>query len=73
MNKSIGKIVQLLIVLISTSSSLIAQNPTDTCNYVGPDPLLQCPIDDGVLFLIAAVLAIAFKKAYDYKQKLAVN
>ena len=65
--------LSLLFSILCTSSSIMAQNPIDECTYVGPDPLLQCPIDNGVLFLIAAALAIAFKKAYDYKQKLATN
>ncbi len=40
-----------------------AQDPDDPCT-APEDP---CPIDSGVVLLIASVVAIAAKKTYDYR------
>jgi hypothetical protein len=40
-----------------------AQDPEDPCT-APEDP---CPIDNGVVFLMAAVVCIAAKKTYDYR------
>ena len=42
---------------------LFAQ-PIDPCT----DPVDGCPIDNNIIVLITAALAVAAKKAYDYKK-----
>ena len=72
MKKSIkiGLIVFFNVFL--ASSSVFAQ---DCVNGLDPScdaaVYCPCPIDDGVLFLVAFALLIAAKKAYDYKKQIA--
>ena len=46
---------------------LFAQ-PIDPCT----DPADPCPIDNNIIVLITAALAVAAKKAYDYKKTAAL-
>ncbi len=46
---------------------LFAQ-PIDPCT----DPADPCPIDNNIIVLITAALAVAAKKTYDYKKTAAV-
>ncbi len=57
----------LMIALLITFPFLIIAQPSDPC----PDPNLpDCPIDSGVVFLVAAAFAVALKKAYDFKNSI---
>ncbi len=69
--KAIKKLIPLavLVIFLVVPSLLIAQ-PTDPC----PDPgAPDCPIDSGLVLLIAAAVLIALKKAIDYKKKLYIQ
>lgn len=65
--KFIGAALILMICMINPLQSA-AQAPGDPCT----DPADPCPIDGGLVLLIAAGIAVAAKKAFDYnKQKQA--
>ena len=49
--------------LLLIPGQLFAQ-PIDPCT----DPVDGCPIDNNIIVLITAALAVAAKKAYDYKK-----
>ena len=73
MNQSIKKIqkrllaLKMLIVMVCIffTGTINAQGPPDPCT----DPFEPCPIDGGVFFLIALVILIAAKKAFDNKKQ----
>jgi hypothetical protein len=70
--KAIKKLIPLavLVMFLVVPSLLIAQPPPDPC----PDPQLpDCPIDSGLVLLIAAAVLIALKKAFDYKKKVYIQ
>ena len=46
----------------------IFAQPIDPCT----DPADPCPIDNNIIVLITAALAVAAKKAYDYKKTAAL-
>ncbi|MEQ1554284.1 MAG: hypothetical protein ABL929_08910 [Ferruginibacter sp.] len=52
----------LFLIAICFPLNLHAQDPDDPCT----DPADPCPIDNGVVLLIAASVVIAAKKAYDF-------
>jgi hypothetical protein len=55
----------LLLCALAILPSLLQAQPTDPC----PDPLdPDCPIDSGVIVLIAGVLVIAAVKTVNYKK-----
>lgn len=62
--------IQFLLVSMVLSTSAMAQPGGD--ENPNCDPVIGCPIDNGVLFLITVVVLIALKKAYDYKKSLAL-
>ena len=62
------KSVLLLIPALFFTVITFAQFPVDPCT----DPLLECPIDNGVLFLIAVAMFIAIKKIVDAKRNMVV-
>ena len=74
MKKSIKIGFVFLITFFLSNASAFAQDCVDGFNVTDPgcDPILPCPcpIDDGVLLLIAFAVLIALKKAYDYKKQL---
>jgi hypothetical protein len=53
----------LMIAFAVVPAVSFAQDPEDPCT-APEDP---CPIDSGVLLLVAAVVGIAAKKTYDYR------
>ena len=53
----------LAVFLFLIPGQLFAQ-PIDPCT----DPVDGCPIDNNIIVLITAALAVAAKKAYDYKK-----
>jgi hypothetical protein len=64
--------LQFLLVLMVLSISAVAQPGGDGdpgCDPVDPTCV---PFDNGILFLIAIVMLIALKKAYDYKKSIAL-
>ena len=77
MNQSIKKIqknllaLKMLIVMVcifftgTINAQSNALGPPDPC----VDPFDPCPIDGGVFFLIALVIFIAAKKAFDNKKQ----
>ena len=65
--KNIKKTVLLSLTAIISTLNLLAQ-PENPC----PDPLDPCPIDNGVLFLIAVVMLVAIKKIVDAKRNMVV-
>ena len=60
--------INCFLVSMFISTITIAQPPADPC----VDPLLDCPIDDGVIVLIAFAVLIAIKKVYDYKKSIRI-
>ena len=52
----------LALVIMAAPYSAFAQ-PVDPCT----DPADPCPIDSNLIVLVFAAVAIAAKKAYDYK------
>ncbi len=65
--KKLRRLISIVIIIafLVIPSILIAQPPPDPC----PDPMdPDCPIDSGLVFLMAAVILIALKKAYDFKK-----
>jgi hypothetical protein len=53
----------LMIAFAFVPAISFAQDPEDPCT-APEDP---CPIDSGVVLLMAAVVGIAAKKTYDYR------
>ncbi len=56
----------LMVVFAIIPAISFAQDPDDPCTA----PEDRCPIDSGVVLLMAAVVAIAAKKTYDYRNAL---
>ncbi len=57
------------LILLVLPNMLIAQPPIDP----GCNPDLGCPIDNGVVALIAGVICIAGYKAYTIGKSLTIN
>lgn len=68
--KPIFKLFILIFFLFILPSALFAQacvgGQDPGCS---PDDDCPCPIDNGVLMLIGVVVALAAKKAYDFRKK----
>ena len=72
MKKSIKIGLVFVIIFFSCNVSVFAQDCIDGLDpSCDPGVYCPCPIDDGVLFLIAFAVLIAAKKAYDYKKQIA--
>jgi hypothetical protein len=66
--KLMKKILPICIIMVCLSApTLLHAQPVDPCT----DPFLDCPIDDGVIYLIGAVLAIAAYKFISLTKKVA--
>jgi hypothetical protein len=66
--KLIKKILPVCIMIVCLfAPALVHAQPVDPCT----DPFLDCPIDDGVIYLIGAVVAIAAYKFIHLTKKVA--